>query len=89
MTTIIATIVLLSIIQVVVSNSLSTTGVELAKMQKQKDAYVRTNVILQEKLLSASSFTYISSRAGEMGFVEDKEKVFVKESLPLASSHDR
>lgn len=86
---IIAIVVVLSVIQVVVSNSLSTTGIELAKIQKEQEAYDKKNSLLREKLLLASSYTQISSRAGTLGFVEEKSRYFVSAPLPIASNNDR
>lgn len=80
---IIGIVVSLSIVQVSVSNNLSTTGVELAKIEEQIDLYKKENSVLQEKLLIASSFDTIASKAGEMGFVEEKSRVFLKKP-PLA-----
>lgn len=76
-------VISLSIVQVVVSNNLSTTGVELAKIEEQIATYRKQNTVLQEKLLMASSLTIIASKAAEMGFVEEKSRIFLQTS-PLA-----
>lgn len=81
---IITIVVSLSIIQVSVSNNLSTTGVELAKIEEKIMIYKKENAVLQEKLLLASSFDTIASKAGEMGFIEEKSRVFLPK-LPLAA----
>ena len=70
----------LSIVQVVVSNNLSTTGIELAKLEDKITVYKKENAILQEKILIASSFTTIASKAADMGFVEEKSRVFLPKS---------
>lgn len=70
----------LSIVQVVVSNNLSTTGIELAKIEDKITVYKKENALLQEKLLVASSFTNIASKAADMGFVEEKTRVFLPKS---------
>ena len=48
-------IIALTIVHVVVSNMLSTTGIELEKLQTELTAYKKENVILQEQVLEASS----------------------------------
>lgn len=81
---IIGIVISLSIIQVSVSNSLSTTGLELAKIDNQITEYKKKNALLHEKLLTASSFTTIASQAAELGFIEAKSRVFLPKS-PLAA----
>lgn len=71
---IITIIVSLSIIQVAVSNNLSTTGVELARIEEKIATYKKENVLLRQKLLIASSLDTIASKAAEMGFVEEKTR---------------
>lgn len=71
---IITIIVSLSIVQVTVSNNLSTTGVELAKIEEKITQYKKENALLQEKLLIASSLDTIASKAAGMGFVEEKAR---------------
>ncbi|MBP9719146.1 MAG: hypothetical protein KBD46_01650 [Candidatus Levybacteria bacterium] len=80
---IITIVVSLSVTQVTVSNNLSTTGIELAKIEEQIMTYKKENAMLKEKLLTASSFTTIASAAAELGFVEVKTRVFLRKP-PLA-----
>jgi cell division protein FtsL len=82
---IIAIIVGLSIVQVTVSNSLSTTGIELAKIEDQIDAYKKENAKLSEELLTVSSFDTIASKAAAMGFVEEKKHLVLTSPLPIAA----
>lgn len=77
-------IVILSLAHVVVSNSLSTTGIVLSKLQKQIDRYKKENSLLAENVLMQSSFTEIASRAAEMGFVHAKSHVYLSSPLPIA-----
>lgn len=81
---IIGTVFILSIVQVVVSNSLSTKGVSLGKLEDEKGAYKKENTLLKEKLLLASSYTNIASSAGTLGFVRSKAQVYLTSPLPLA-----
>jgi cell division protein FtsL len=82
---IISIIVGLSIIQVSVSNSLSTTGIELAKIEEQIEAYKKENAQLSEEVLTASSFNTIASKAATMGFVELKKHVVLTSPVPIAA----
>lgn len=77
-------ILFLSIVQVVVSNSLSTTGVTLVKLQNEIIFYKKENTNLREKLLIASSLTNIASHAAELGFIEEKTYMLLPAPLPLA-----
>lgn len=83
-TCIILIIIMLSIVQVIVSNNLSTTGIELAKYQEDINTYQKENTILHQELLEKSSYTYIASKAAELGFVEDKSRVYLTDPIPVA-----
>lgn len=77
-------ILMLTLIQVIVANSLSTTGIELGEVQEKISAYKKKNAILHEQVLTASSLSSIASQASEMGFQEIKTSVVVADQ-PLAS----
>ncbi len=77
-------IVALSGIRVVVSNSISTSGIMLDEIGRDSSYYKTQNAILKEKLLSITSFEYIASKASEMGFSEGKGSVSLSKPLPLA-----
>lgn len=64
------TIALLSVVHVVVSNSVATTGVTLSLLERELSRVKRENALLSEKVLVASSFTNISSRAASLGFAQ-------------------
>lgn len=74
----------LAIGQVVVANSISTTGIELAKITTEIKEYKKQNAILKEKVLSAGSLTKIASTAGELGFVPASKTIDISSQLPLA-----
>lgn len=80
---IVCIMVVLSVVQVVISTSLSTAGIELAKLQDRQSYYSKQNALLQEKLLFISSYSYISSRAKELGFVGERIHMYLS-PLPLA-----
>lgn len=77
-------IIALSIARVIVSNNLSTAGLTLLKLESQLNSYKIENTILKEKFLSFTSFSYISSEASKLGFVENKTSFILTKPLPLA-----
>lgn len=83
-TSLILIILFLSVVQVVVSNRLSTTGVELGRLQGEIKDYKNENALMKEKLLTFSSFTHIASIASKEGFVRNKSYVLMTSPLPLA-----
>ncbi|MGH7246037.1 MAG: hypothetical protein ACREGI_03830 [Candidatus Levyibacteriota bacterium] len=83
-TGIIFLIVCLSIVQITVSNILSTDGITLNNFTSQIDALKKENAVLREEVYTASSLTTISNDAGKLGFVEAKTPIVIANSLPLA-----
>lgn len=81
---VIFTIIFLSIVQVVISNRLSTSGIELSKLNEQIKSYRKENYILSEKLLIATSLTEVASNAAKIGFIDRSEHVYLNTPLPLA-----
>lgn len=81
---IIGAVFILSVVQIVVSNSLSTKGVSLGKLEDEKNLYKKENALLKEKLLLVSSYTHIASEAGTLGFARSKGQVYLTSPLPLA-----
>lgn len=77
-------IVVLTVLQVGVSNRLSTTGFTLAKIQQDIIDLHLKNTRLSEQVLSESSFTRIASQAATLGYVEAKNPFFISPQLPLA-----
>ncbi len=77
-------IVTLSVVQASVANQISTTGADLVALQDKLDNYKRENMVLQEKLLQASSLTNLSEKAKKLGFVDAKKQVYLNTPLPLA-----
>ncbi|HSW98053.1 MAG TPA: hypothetical protein VLF89_09575 [Candidatus Saccharimonadales bacterium] len=81
------TVVLLigsTLIQISVSNGLTTEGLKLSKIQAQIDAMKKDNMLLAERVYSASSYTQIASQAARVGFVEAKQPIFLSNPGPLA-----
>ena len=80
----VVTIIALSAVRVVISNSISTSGIALDKIDQALSFYKTQNIILRERLLSITSLEHISSRASEMGFEESKSSISLNKPLPLA-----
>ena len=80
----ISIIIVLTMVQVVVSNRLSTNGLTLGALEETISTYKNENTVLKEKLLIVSSFSHVASQAAEMGFVQAKTPVFLSTPLPLA-----
>lgn len=77
-------IVGLSVFKVAISNKLSTTGIELENIQSRISVLKKENVLLEEKVLEASSLINISKKAKTLGFVEAKSQIYISNQLPLA-----
>ncbi|HVZ58182.1 MAG TPA: hypothetical protein VG935_00300 [Patescibacteria group bacterium] len=80
----IAIIVGLSIVQVIAANSISTTGIQLSRIEDQIASVKKENTIIREQVLTLSALTTIASEASEMGFVQSKSPLVVTQPLPLA-----
>ncbi len=77
-------IIVLSIIKTVVANRLSIAGINLEQIQNELSYYKTQNLVLREKLLTASSLTKIASEAALLGFVEGGSQISLTKPLPLA-----
>ncbi len=80
----ILTILVLAVVRISVANKLSTSGIMLSKIENQLGYYKKENLLLQESLLTYSSFTHIASQAAQLGFVQDKKSYVLNSTLPLA-----
>lgn len=74
----------LTVIQVGIMNQMTTTGIELVKIEKELTMYRKENTILEEQLLASESLTNISGKAKRLGFVDSKSQVYFSTPLPLA-----
>ena len=77
-------LVVSGIIEISVSNSLTTDGIQLGKIQANIDTVKKDNMLLKEKLLTMSSYTEIASQAAALGFVNAKSAIFLDQPIPLA-----
>ncbi len=85
LTAIIGVFIVLSLVQVVLSNSLSTTGIVLSRLESEVSLYQRQNSILREAVLSDTSLTKIASKAASLGFSKDSSQIVVSGSVPIAA----
>lgn len=81
---VISVILVLVLVNVFVSNTLSTKGLTLSKLDDKIKLYKKENSVLKEQYLSLSSFQNIASKAAERGFVKQKSVVYLNTPLPLA-----
>lgn len=77
-------VIILSIVQISVSNAFSTDGITLDNIQQKIADIERENMILKEKIYTLSAYTTISADASAEGFVDDKSTLVVGGVQPLA-----
>ncbi len=76
-------VIVLAVLQVMMTNMLSTDGAQLSELQAEVSRYKRENALLSEKILQASSLTTISEKATEQGFASTAQ-TYLSAPLPLA-----
>lgn len=77
-------LVVLTVIQSVVANSVSTVGVDIAVIQEEIDAYKKDNALLKETYLTRSSYTIIAEEVEERGFEPSTKQLSLTSPQPLA-----
>lgn len=77
-------IFLLLIIQVVVSNRISTSGLEINRLQEEIEYANEENRILNEKIASASSLLVLKGKAITQGFAKNSIPLYLSSDLPVA-----
>lgn len=79
-------IVLLSLVQISVSNMLSTGGIELAQVQSNILEYQKENAVLKEQMYSVASLTHVAAEANKLGYVagENQSTLVITNPQPLA-----
>ncbi len=82
--TLIFVILVLSVVRISVSNRISVSGIALQNTEENVSLLKKENLILQEKLLTLSSFTKIASNAGELGFAPNKTNFVISTSISVA-----
>ena len=74
----------LTVLQISVANQISTTGTQLAELQKKVADFERENAILQEQILDTSSYTNIKTKADKLGYAPVTTQVYLDTSISLA-----
>ena len=64
-------------VRIALSNAFSVDGITLSKMNAQIADLDKENMLMKEKIYTASSYTQISSDAATMGFVEEKSQIAI------------
>ncbi len=80
----IITVIALSVVRTFVLNNISTSGVQLGQIQDELDTLQTENAVLAEQVYSYSSLTNISSKAAEMGFVNQGNQFVLTAPVPVA-----
>lgn len=78
-------LVALSLVQAILSNSLSTTGIALARLENEVVEYKRQNALLHELILNETSLTKIASKAATFGYTPGSSQIVVSGSVPIAA----
>lgn len=78
-------VIVLAAARLVVSNTISTSGIALDKINDKISEYKLENDVLSEKLFSMSSLTAIASEAAKMGFTYKMDKYFLTNPNALAA----
>lgn len=77
-------IIVLATLQVVISNKLSTAGVQLTTLYDNSAHYRDENEAIKTQLYSALSMASISAKAKELGFVVDSSPLVIKQKTRVA-----
>lgn len=77
-------VIVLTVTRVIISNNLSTTGVDLSRIDQEIDTYQRKNALLQEKTLQASAFISLGHEAEKEGYEVMSSQVVLTSPLPIA-----
>lgn len=64
-------ILILSVIQLLVSNKLSTDGLMLTNLEQEIDSYRQKSMLLSEEITKSMALTQLSSKAAELGFIKE------------------
>lgn len=74
----------LSLVRAIISNGISTSGVELSVIEHDLKVYQAENLILSEKINQLSSLTNIFEKASKIGFTHNKSNFAISSARPLA-----
>jgi len=82
------TFFLLMVVQVIVSNRLSTAGAKIATIEEEIKKIEEENELLQKEIASASSLLTLQERARLLGFIKTTSTFNLFEELPVASRRE-
>lgn len=74
----------LLIFRVVLSSTFSVDGIALDRINNQLTQLQKEDMKLKEKIYTASSLTTIASDAAQLGFIEEKSRIALSGTSPLA-----
>ncbi len=77
-------IVFLLVAQVVISNRLATSGIKINHTESEISRLSNENIMLSEKIASASAIFTIKQKALQLGFVKQIKPVYLSEDIPVA-----
>jgi len=70
-------IISLAVLRTVLSNVLSTSGLEVGKIGSEIEIYKTENLLIKEKLYREESLHNVASKASELGFLENKDRLVI------------
>ena len=77
-------VIVLLVARITLVNSISTTGFRLVDLQKQISTYKKENELLKEQYLVAASYTNLTTKAKQLGYVAVKSQIDLAAPLPMA-----
>ncbi len=75
---------ILGVAKIFLTAKLATTGVDLAKIEKETTQLTDQNLFIEEKASEFSSLTRVASEAGKLGFLPVERMVSLSLKLPIA-----
>ncbi len=60
----------LLLLQIIVSNSLATIGLQMAQIDQNMRSLISENADIKEQITSFSAFTAVGNKASELGFIK-------------------
>jgi hypothetical protein len=70
--------------RIVLSSAFSVDGIALDGINTQLEAISKENMLLKERLYTASSYVTVASDAKGLGYVEQKSQISLSGASPLA-----
>lgn len=77
-------IVVLSIVQLLISNKFSTDGAKLSHLESEIASYKDQNSHLEEEIMQSMSLAHIASQAAEHGFVKQNNITAISAATRIA-----